>query len=332
MNPISKIDISENTLRNRGRVLDILLIDRTRHKPSRPFNIIWATDSYMKNGKDYAPTKQIKREQITGVNGKLIQPRAAKSKEEQKYRTKDKAEVFTPLKIVKEMNMAIDWASKNWPVGQDNWVDYISERRLEITCGEAPFIAGRYNPTANTGVVIAPKNRVGFLDRKLQVVGEFVSSKKEWLEYAEFALKATYGYEWQGDNLLIARENILLTIDDFYKDFCSNKLELKSKQSLTDEQLEHFGEIISWNIWQMDGLKYVIPLSCRQTIQKPDEVSKDQLALIPAEKPKKIRIECEGCRLNSPLSHSGRYSKVMDWEIGKAIQFVKLLDQTEKAK
>lgn len=332
MAPQTKIDISENTLRNRGRVLDILLIDRTRHKPSRPFNIIWATDSYMKHGKDYAPTKQIKREQITGANGKLIQPRAAKSKEEQKYRTKDKAEVFTPLKIVKEMNMAIDWASKNWPVGQDNWVDYISERRLEITCGEAPFIAGRYNPTANTGVIITPKNRVGFFDRKLQVVNEFTSSKKEWLEFAEVALKATYGYEWQGDNLLIARENILLTIDDFYKDFCTSKLGLKSKQSLTDEQLEHFAEIISWNIWQMDGLKYVIPLSCRQTIQKPDEVSKDQLALIPAEKPKKIRIECEGCRLSSPLSHSGRYSKVMDWETGKTIQFVKLMDQTKKAK
>lgn len=331
MNPINKIDISENTLRNRGRVLDILLIDRTRNKPSRPFNIIWATDSYLKQGKDYAPTKQIKREQITGVNGKLIQPRAAKSKEEQKYRTKDKAEVFTPLKIVKEMNIAIDWASKNWPVGQDNWIDYISERRLEITCGEAPFIAGRYNPTANTGVVITPKNRVGFLDRKLQVVGEFTDSKKVWLKYAELALKATYGYEWQGDNLLIARENILLTIDDFYKDFCTNKLKLKSKQSLTDEQLEHFAEIISWNIWQMDGLKYVIPLSCRQTIQKPDKVSKDQLSLLllNAEKPKKVIIECEGCRTNNPLAHTGRYSKIMDWSKGKTIQFVNLLNQKD---
>lgn len=329
---MSKIDISENTLRNRGRVLDILLIDRTRHKPSRPYNIIWATDSYLRHGKDYAPAKQIKREQVTGANGKLIQPRAAKSKEEQKYRTKDKAEVFTPLKVVREMNMAIDWSSKNWPVGQENWTDYVSELRLEITCGEAPFIAGRYNPTANTGVVITPKNRVGFLDRKLQVVGEFTRSKKEWLEYAEVALKAAYGYEWQGDNLLIARENILLTLDDYYKDFCANKLKLKSKQNLTDEQLEHFADIISWNIWQMDGLKYVIPLSCRQTIQKPAEISKDQLSLIPTEKPQKRKIECEGCRLNSPLSHTGRYAKIMDWRKGRTVQFVKLLNQKDVAK
>lgn len=331
MAPQNKIDISENTLRNRGRVLDILLIDRTCHKPSRPYNIIWATDSYLKLGKDYAPTKQIKREQVTGANGKLIQPRAAKSKEEQKIRTKDKAEVFTPLKIVKEMNVAIDWASKNWPAGRDNWIDYISELRLEITCGEAPFIAGRYNPTANTGVVITPKNRVGFLDRKLQVVGDFTSTKSEWLKYAEIALKATYGYEWQGDNLLIARENILLTLDDFYKDFCANKLGLKTKQNLKDEQLEHFAEIISWNIWQMDGLKYVLPMSCRQTVQKLEEMSKDQLSLLPVEKPKKIKIECEGCRTNKPLEHSGRYAKIMNWEKNKTVRFVDIVINKEIA-
>lgn len=323
MTPLSKIDISENVLRNRGRILDILLIDRTQHKPSRPCNIIWATDSYKNHGKDYVSTKQIKREQITGVNGKLIQPRAAKSKEEQKYRTKERAEVFTPLKIVKEMNTAIDWASKNWPVGRDNWIDYVSERRLEITCGEAPFIAGRYNPTANTGVVITPKNRVGFLDRKLQMVGEFVNNKKEWLKYAELALKATYGYEWQGDNLLIARENILLTLDDFYRDFCANKLKLKSKHNLTDEQLEYFAEIISWNIWQMDGLKYVIPMSCKHI----NRVIPGELTLF-GETPDVVeKDECEGCKFNRPTKHNGRYARIMDWTTGRPRKFVELTEK-----
>jgi hypothetical protein len=316
----NQIDISENTLRNRGRVLDILLTDRTLYKPSRPHNIIWATDSYLKYGKNYAPTKQIKREQVTGVNGKLIQPRAAKSIEEQKYRTKDKAEVFTPLKIVKKMNMAIDWASKNWPVSEETWVEYISERRLEITCGEAPFIAGRYNPTANTGVVITPKNRVGFLDRKLQVVSEYSKTKKEWLQYAEVALKASYGYEWQGDNLLIARENILLTLDDFYKDFCANKLKLKSKQSLTDEQLEYFAEIISWNIWQMDGLKYVIPLSGNPPAPYVDK-SQLVLALSVVEPDKK--------KSKSPATHIGKYAKIKDWDKNKAVRFIDLVNSKE---
>ncbi len=316
----NQIDISENTLRNRGRVLDILLADRTLYKPSRPYNIIWATDSYQKHGKNYAPTKQIKREQVTGVNGKLIQPRAAKSIEEQKYRTKDKAEVFTPLKIVKKMNMAIDWASKNWPVSEETWVNYISERRLEITCGEAPFIAGRYNPTANTGVVITPKNRVGFFDRKLQVVGEYSKTKKEWLHYAEIALKATYGYEWQGDNLLIARENVLLTLDDFYKDFCANKLKLKSKQSLTDEQLEYFAEIISWNIWQMDGLKYVIPLSGNPPAPYVDK-SQLVLALSAVEPDKK--------KPKTPAAHTGKYAKIKDWDKNKAVRFVDIVNSKE---
>ena len=329
MEPTSRIDISENTLRHRGNILDILLLDRTRSTAGRPNNIIWATDSYEKKySKDYGVRKKIKREHITGINGRLIQPRAAKSKEEQKYRTKNKAEVFTSLKTVKEMNMAIDSASKNWPIEQDNWVDYISEKRLEITCGEAPFIAGRYNPTAHTGIVISPSNRVGFFDRKLQYIGKYAKNKKEWLYHAEIALKATYGYEWQGDNLLIARENILLTLDDFYKEFCSNKLKLKSKINLTDRRLENFAEIISWNIFQMDGLKYVVPMSCNNEIIiipgqpemfygieprihiKPDIVEKN---------------ECEGCKFNKPEKHNGKYTKIMNWENEKPIKFIDLL-------
>ena len=319
---VSKIDISENTLRNRGRVLDILLQDKTSRR-----NIIWATDSYTnKYGKDYAPKKQIKREQITGAYGKLIQPRAAKSKEEQKYRTKDKAEVFTPLKIVKEMNMAINRAGKNWPTSAENWIDYISELRLEITCGEAPFIAGRYNPTVSTGVVIEPHNRVGFLDYKLQEVGKRTNTKKDWLKHAEIALKASYGYEWQGDNLLIARENVLHTMDDFYRDFCKNKLQLKTRQGLTDEQLEYFAEIVSWNVWQMDGLKYVRPMSCRQTILNRPEIPKNQMSLLPAEKPVKQMIDCEGCRTNNPFAHTkSAYAKIKDWRQNKTMRFVDLL-------
>lgn len=319
---MSKIDISENSLRTRGQVLDILLLDRTSTTKRKMHNIIWATDSYAKVGKDYAPNKQIKRELITGIRGKIIQPRAAKSREEQIARTKDKAEVFTPLKIVKQMNLSIDWASKNYPVNADNWVGYIKELRLEITCGEAPFIAGRYNPTANTGLVITPKNRVGFFDRKLQRVGEFTKTKKDWLKYAKLALKSSYGYEWQGDNLLIARENILLTLDDFYKDFCVNKLKLKSKQNLTDEQLECFAEIISWNIFQMDGLKYVAPMSCLHI----NRIIPGELTLF-GETPDVVeKDECEGCKFNRSTKHNGKYAKIMDWEKNKPIKFSNIVE------
>lgn len=323
MAPKSKIDISENTLRNRGKVLDILLLDKTSKR-----NIIWATDSYIeKYGKYYAPKKQIKREQITGVNGKVIQPRAAKSKEEQKSRTKDKAEVFTPLKIVKKMNQSIDVAAGFSKITKDNWVEFVGKIKLEITCGEAPFIAGRYNSTAHTGIVIEPSKRAGFLDNKLQEVGKYTKNKNDWLKYAEVALKASYGYEWQGDNLLIARENILQTMDDFYKDFCKNKLKLKSKQGLTDDQLEYFAKIISWNIWQMDGLKYVRPLSCWQTVVKQPDVPINQVSLLSSEKPKKQKIDCEGCRTNNPFAHTkSTYSRVKDWDKNKTVRFVDIVN------
>lgn len=320
-----KIDISENTLRNRGRVLDILLLDRTAtviaHRPS---NIIWATDSY-----HYSPTSKMKKEQITGTHGKLIQPRAVKSREEQKRRTKDKAEVFTPLKIVGEMNMAINWAGKNWPTSTENWIDYISELRLEITCGEAPFIASRYDPTKVDPDPVRVNKRVGFLDYKLRELGKYVKNKNDWLKYAEIALKSSYGYEWQGDNLLIARENILQTMEDFYKDFCKDELKLKSRQGLTDKQLEHFATIISWNVWQMDGLKYVKPMSCKQVRKEPEPIDKNQTALFATEKPKKIMLECEGCRLNDPRKHTGQQAIIKDWtrngKTGKNVKFIDVL-------
>ena len=220
------------------------------------------------------------------------------------------------------MNMAINWNCGHWLTTNENWIDYISEKRLEITCGEAPFIAGRYDPTKAINKIVPVDDRVGFLDYKLRIVSEFTNNKKDWLKYAEIALKSCYGYEWQGDNLLIARENILLTMDDFYKDFCKKKLKLKSKQNLTDEQLEHFAEIISWNIFQMDGLKYVIPMSCKKEIIKAEEVDKNQLSLLPSEKPQKIKIECEGCRTGNSLKHTGKYVKIMDWEKNKTIKFV----------
>ena len=102
------IDVSESSLRNRGQILDILLIDRSLTTKRKVHNIIWATDSYISYGhgrsNPYSPTREIKRDLITGEHDTLIQPRAAKSRQEQTRRTKDKAEVFTPLRVVKAMN------------------------------------------------------------------------------------------------------------------------------------------------------------------------------------------------------------------------------------
>lgn len=308
MTPVEDIDVLESTLRRKGALLDILLRDRTTGR-----NIIWATDSYVKYGKEFAPKRQMNPQLVTGVYGKLIQPRAAKSLAEQRQRTKDKAEVFTPLDVVDQMNKSVDWAGDIRVPDATNWQDYVRELKLEITCGEAPFIVSRYNPTVHGAHIKDIKRRVGFLDRKLRVVGEFCKTKKDWLYWAKEAYKASYGYEWQGDNILIARENLLYTMIDYYK----HQFKTDRTPSLAIQQ--EFAEIISWNIFQMDGIKYVVPMSCKHEIttipglplfNEPDTVEKN---------------ECEGCKFNRPAKHNGKYAKIMDWVKKEKVQFIDIL-------
>lgn len=310
---LSKIDIRENILRNKGNILDILLKDQTRSNKRKSHNIIWATDSYTDAyGPVYGPKQPIRKEQITGPKlGKLIQPRASKSREEQSKRTKDKAEVFTPLKVVSAMNHSLE--KSMFPTDTHTWLDFVCATWLEITCGEAPFIAGRYDPVLSRQTIVPVKRRVGFFDRKLQVVCKYVSEEVDWLYHAEIALKACYGYEWQGDNLLIARENILLTMNDFFA--------FKFKKNLAIAQLEYFAEIISWNIFQMDGIKYVIPMSCHNETK----IVHGEVALFWKTSDTIEKYECEGCKFNRPRKHNGKYVKIMDWDKNKTVRFVDLL-------
>jgi hypothetical protein len=307
MAPSSEIDIKESILRRKGDLLDTLLKDCTTGR-----NIIWATDSYQRYGKEFHPKKQMKPELVTGAYNKLIQPRAAKSLAEQRKRTKDKGEVFTPLRVVDQMNKALDWAGNKVMPNEDNWKDYIRELRLEIACGEAPFIVSRYNPTSHTGKLIKLENRVGFLDRKLKIISKYCDKPKGWLHWAEEAFKSSYGYEWQGDNILIARENLLYTMIDYYKAKFNRKPSLRIQQE--------FAEIISWNIWQMDGIKYVVPMSCKHI----NRIIPGELTLF-GETPDVVeKDECEGCKFNRPTKHNGKYVRIMDWQKGKKIKFVDL--------
>ena len=124
------------------------------------------------------------------------------------------------------------------------WVRYVQSRRLEVTCGEAPFLASRYD--AATGEMIPVARRIGILDRKLRVVSENAATEDEWRKYATHAVQSTYGYEYQGDNLLLARVNLLLTY--------AEHLQARWRRKPTKEELQPIANIISWNLWQMDGL------------------------------------------------------------------------------
>lgn len=304
MAPAHDIDVLESSLRRRGDLLDILLLDRTTCK-----NIIWATDSYESNGKGFAQEDHITKDMVTGENGSLIQPRATKSLNEQKQRTRDKAEVFTPLSIVKKINKLVDWLNRD--ITESTWKDYVSELKLEITCGEAPFIVSRYDPVARAKLIPINK-RVGFLDHKLRVVSEFCHTTREWLKWARIAYKSSYGYEWQGDNILIARENLLYTLIDYYREKFAKEPSLAILRS--------FAEIISWNIFQMDGLKYVVPMSCHIEYR----IMTGKLSLFDETLDSVKKYDCEGCSLSNAEKHNGQYSQIIDWSTLRVRQFVEI--------
>lgn len=248
-------------------LLDKLLEDKTTKK-----NIIWATDAYASFGDGFQDKNQILSSVFIMGRALTIRPRIEKNLEEQQLRTKKKAEVFTPAWLCNQMNNYLDedwFGNKNifnvenkdntWTYNTNKiifdknktWEDYIKIRCLEITCGEAPFLVSRYD--TSTGILILPPiNRIGLLDRKLRIINENIDNEEDWIKWATRAYQNTYGFEYQGDNLLIARINLLLTFIDCYKDKFNKEPDLKLLQKITN--------IIAWNIWQMDGLKDTVPL------------------------------------------------------------------------
>lgn len=240
-------------------VLRTLLKDRTTGG-----NIIFATDAY----ENMSFTTEITESML--YKGEVdIRPRVSKSMEEQAMRTRKKAEVFTPSWICNKMNNHCDteWFGREnvfnieqeheWITTEESisfpeeksWKDYVDSKRLEITCGEAPYLVSRYD--AATGDIIPIERRIGILDRKLRVINENVQTKKTWNQWVYRAFESVYGYEFQGDNLLIARINLLET-------FCEYTHE-RWKEEPTESSLKRIADIISWNLWQMDGIHGVIP-------------------------------------------------------------------------
>lgn len=211
--------------------LKALLKDKTTKK-----NIIFATSVYSSKGTPIKETEQITEEILKGFTQYEIQPRVLKNREQQQERTRAKAEVFTPSWICNKMNNHCDeewFGRKNvfnieqeqgWLVNtekvkfdtEDGWKKYVDSKRLEITCGEAPYIVSRYD--AATGELLEIRQRIGILDRKLRVVNENTDSETEWFRWVLRAYQSVYGYEFQGDSLLIARINLLITFVDYMQD------------------------------------------------------------------------------------------------------------------
>lgn len=297
------IDISNYPVRN---VLGLLLQDKSTKK-----NIIWATDTYEEYGEDFTDKAQIYETSLLKKTS-IIRPRIQKSLEAQAQRTRKKAEVFTPAWLCNRMNNHCDedWFGRanvfnsenedhTWTVTEEKiefpkrkrWKHYVDSRRLEITCGEAPYLVSRYD--ASTGeLIVPPKNRIGMLDRKLRIVNENTDTYDEWLKWVVRAFESSYGYEYQGDNVLISRINLLLTFTDYYEE--------RWEKQPDDKLLQQMANKIAWNIWQMDGLKDTVPLG------KPYEEFKqltlfDMLSLEEENEPEAVPCRIFNWRSNASL-------------------------------
>jgi hypothetical protein len=247
-----------------NKLLKLLLKDKTTGR-----NIIFATSVYDINGSPIKETEQMTETMVTGILARQIQPRVLKNREQQQERTRAKAEVFTPSWICNKMNNHCDeeWfrrkdvfnteCNQDWTVNsspvffeqEDDWKRYVDSKRLEITCGEAPYLVSRYD--AATGENIPIKSRIGILDRKLRIVNENTDKEKEWFSWVLRAFQSVYGYEFQGDNLLIARINLLLT----FVEYTQERWDREPKET----ELKKIADVIVWNLWQMDGITGKIP-------------------------------------------------------------------------
>ncbi|MEG1776116.1 MAG: Eco57I restriction-modification methylase domain-containing protein, partial [Clostridia bacterium] len=255
------IDIDSALIRS---ILPLLLEDKTAHR-----NIIWATDTYESLGESYSPNHEMTSHLVSSMDSLAIQPRTAKTMDDQQARTKKHAEVFTPAWICTKMinhcdavwfgreevfnqESVTDWTPTNDMIvfpKRKKWQHYVDSRRLEITCGEAPYLVSRYD--ASTGDMIPFEHRIGLLDRKLRIVNENTADEAEWLKWVMRAFQSTYGYEFQGDSLLLARINLLMTFVE--------ATQQRWHRDPTANALRKAAGIISWNMWQMDGLKGTAP-------------------------------------------------------------------------
>ena len=205
-------------------VLPILLQDKTTKR-----NIIFATDSYIENGPEFSPQSPMTAIKLIGLDPLTIQPRILKAKEQQTDRTRKRAEVFTPSWLCAVMN---NYADEVW-FGRKDVFNVVNEKDHIWSTGE---------------IIFPPENRIGLLDRKLRIVKENTDTEEEWLKWVFRAYQSCYGYEFQGDSLLIVRINLLMSFVDYmqdalHRDPTEKELKKKRIQQQMDELQKKLNEM-----------------------------------------------------------------------------------------
>ncbi len=177
---MEQIRLSEFPLKT---VLTNLLEDKTTKE-----NIIFATEGYATLGEDYSSKSQITVEKLLNPAFSL-QRRFDKNVSDQQDRTKANAEVMTPAWVINKMVSHADeeWFDRpdvfnhqnedhTWTVVEEKvempegktWQEYVESRRIEITCGEAPYIVSRYDTTNGEGICI--RDRIGMPGSSTQAI------------------------------------------------------------------------------------------------------------------------------------------------------------------
>ena len=283
-------------------VLSALLRDRSQ--PNSTGSIIWATGAYANHGVGYAGSDMMTVETVRHLVsiGELV-PRCEKDADTQRRRTADKAEVFTPSWLCNDMINGIEecefgegarpfndesdgprgWkatvgeiffpdgeagsgagSGKRLVPAKPRWYRYIGLRCLEITCGEAPYLTSRYDAVTNEPIPQA--ERIGFLDRKIRVAVENTpTGSAERKKAIDRALSSVYGFEYQGDNLFLARMNLLLTWHEAAYGTASGEGDAPATAGRREDRWDEIDALaeaantISRNIVQMDGITLTVP-------------------------------------------------------------------------
>ena len=104
--------------------------------------------------------------------------------------------------------------------------------------------------------------------------------------------------------MLLARENILYTFAEHYAD--------NFEVPAIPEYLIKIAKIVAWNIWQMDGIKFVVPNSCTEDINEQYDLFGDITRTV---------IPCPGCERNDHSKHNGIYCRIYDWPANRSVEF-----------
>lgn len=313
------IDVKEQSISDISPdLLKILLSDKTTKKFIR-----WGTDNYKAYGPEYYTDQEMRPELVTGAHSMIIRPRVAKEADEQVKRTRDKAEVFTPSWVCNEQNNLVDEAwfgrkdvfnkagQKSWVTTEGQvefprdkiWKNYIDARRMEISCGEAPYLASRYDTV--TGSVIPLHDRIGIIDRKIRIVNENADTDKEWNDWCIRAFQSCYGYDFSGDNVLLARENLLYTYVDYYQERYGKEPSLM--------EMKKIANIVAWNIWQMNGITMTAPYS-------KAEPAYHQMTVFEL-------IGADGNTGDTEKETNEEPCRIFDWRSNESLEFRSLVDR-----